>query len=163
MENKEEYENMDELEFDATEKDLLSSIESIVGENAYYETDSECVDDFADYESVIEDVLQFIGIEDVEIVISKATSTICLKLNDVSYSFYLNHNSDYIDADVLVKGINEFVRKIGKPGKLYWFWNCDWGQEMAFLYTEKTDEVDALMSVALDPMEYGEISDGYSH
>lgn len=159
---KEENKCVENLEFDSTDRDLLSDIESIVDESAIYITDSECIDELECYEDVIGDILQLVGIENVEIEISEEESTVCLNLNGVSYTIYLNDDSDYISSDKLVKGLNEFLEKLDKPGKIYWFWNCDWGQEMGFLYTEKTDEVDALMSITIDPLEYGEISDGFS-
>lgn len=162
MEKKEEKKCVENPELKSTERDLLADIESIVDENAIYITDSECVDELECYEDVIGEILHLADIEGVEIEISEEESAVCLNSNEVSYSILLTDDSDYISSDKLVKGLNEFMQKIHKPGKFYWFWNCDWGQEMGFLYTEKTDEVDALMNTTADPLEYGEISDGFS-
>lgn len=162
MEKKQESGCVEHPEFDSTDRDLLSDIKSIVDERAIYITDSECIDELECYESVIDYILHLADVEGVEVEISEEEQTVCLNLHDVSHTICLSDDSDYISSDKLVKGLNEFLGKISKLGKLYWFWNCDWGQEIGFLYSEKIEEVDSLMNVTDDPLEYGEISDGLS-
>lgn len=162
MEKKQATKCVAHPEFDSTERDLLSDIKSIVDESAIYITDSECVDEMQCYENVIVEILHLADIEGVRIEISEDEQSVCLSLHDVRHTIDLSDNSDYISEDKLLKGLNEFLGKIRNPGKLYWFWNCDWGQEIGFLYTEKIDEIEALVNSANSPLEYGEISDGLS-
>lgn len=141
--------------------DLLSNVESIVGADSIYITDMECVDDASDYKDVIADILRLADITNVEVDACEGEQrTVNLRCAEGDHSFQVWGNSDYIDPFNLVKGLNEFLEKINKPGKVYSIWNCDWGQEGGFVYTTEVERMNRLIQMKNEYTDYGEISDG---
>lgn len=141
--------------------DLITNIKTITDLNTSYITDMECVDDVNEYKDVISNILKLANIVDVETnAFEGEQRMIMLKVNNINHSFFLSGNNDYIDSFGLVKGLNEFLTKINIPGKIYWFWNCDWGQEAGFLYTDKIEKMDELLYYKNKYQEFGQISDG---
>lgn len=141
--------------------DLITNIKTITDPNTAYITEMECVDDVNEYKNVISSILKLANIVNVEIdAFEGEQRMIMLKLNNISHSFFLSGDNDYIDSFGLVKGLNEFLSKINVTGKIYWFWNCDWGQEAGFLYTGSVEKMDELLYYKNKYQDFGQISDG---
>lgn len=141
--------------------DLLSNIKLITDMDFVYITDMECVDDVDCYRDVIGNILKLANITSVEVNPYEGEQrTIHLKGTDTDHFFFLSGNSDYIDSCGLVKGLNEFLKKMNKSGKIYTFRNCDWGHEGGFLYVTEIEPMERLMEAGNGYEEYGEISDG---
>jgi len=115
-----------------------------VGEERLYVVDSESVDDFKEYRSLLNDLLSISGsnlkLENFTANLNenKKKIDITIKVNNKDYRFSVNDFSGWIDPNNLIIGLNNVLADNNLKEKFYHFWAFDsFAQEIGFFYTHQ--------------------------
>ncbi len=129
-------------------KYLLGHIEELVDRSKIYVGDSEQVDSPKDYESFLIKLLDLIDLKVLDFESFEGeTRLLKFKVNNRQISVFVRGNTDYLDAEPLLKEINKALKEIGKEGAFYSFWSADFGQEFGIFYTEDNSVIPQLTRI----------------
>ena len=138
-----------------------------VGKDAIFMTETDTVDDVEDYEKVINSLFAITGGEITLEAFASAEKgrvrTLVLKYLGTDNSFKVEGDTDWIDHNRLMKGLNKVLIKLEHPKRFYYFWDANWEHEAGYFYAtvEMGEALLKLVRKREDKDIWDMLNDGY--